>query len=373
MSAVVQPRSAPRPSAAGRWCGGKCPGSVALAARYPEDTSAEAEDGTRLHEVAAAWLNGGDPPPDEDRDVVGRYISDVRQAVAGVAPGYELHIERTVAMASNPDFEGTPDAVLLDPFRKHVTIWDLKTGWRIVEAFMNWQLLSYAAILSITGWTIELRIVQPRPYHPDGPVRSWGLTWAQLQPHMIWIKRAIREAMAPDASVRAGEHCIYCEAIPCCPAARDISLRAVEYSTRDSHEIPDEFLGRELEVMQSTLKLLTLRTAALEEVAGAKLRAGARLPGLSMREGKGGRVKWNQDDAATRSILQMLTGEDYAEPKMPTPKQLQDRHNISPEIIKPLTRRQPGKMVVSTDAASMARKVFGEKPDMSHITPTPTE
>ncbi len=364
--AAPRPPVAPRPSSAERWCGGGCPGSVALAARYPQTTNAAGENGTRLHGLAATALNGGERIYGaEDAKVVDPYVADVFREHWG-RPGSELRIEKGAQWALNPLLKGTPDAVLLDPANKLLIIWDLKTGWRLIEAMMNWQLICYAIMLCPPQWTIELRIAQPLPYHPDGSIRSWALNWAQLMQLAMRVDAAVKEAMAPGAVLRPGKHCLYCDALTGCVAARDVSLGAVEYAAGEPVELPDEHIGRELEVLRETVKILELRMGALEESTAAKLRAGAQIPGVAMREGKGGKTKWAVDEKAARSTIHLLTGKDPAVPHLPTPTQLKNA-GVSEAMLRPLTKYQPGKMVVSTDVDDRAKKIFGSEPNMEHI------
>ncbi len=359
----------PRPSDAGRWM--RCPGSVALAVRFPQTYGSDAEDGTRLHDVAAGQLLGDDPASPEDARVVDPYVADVRRVAHEAGgpdhEGVELRIEQKAHWKNLPDLAGTPDALLVDTHRKRLTIWDLKTGWGLVEVWENWQLLCYAVMVMLAGWTVDLRIVQPRPYHPDGPVRSWVLTWEELQKYMGWMGKSFKEARVPGAPLRPGNHCLYCDALPGCPAAREVTLRAVKYASTEPVDLPNEYLGRELAVMRETLGILKLRTAALEEMAEHMLRNGRRVPGMAMIAGtRGGRIKWSQSDAATRSVLQMLTGKDHAVAHMPTPTQLKAQ-GVPEEIIKSITHHQPGKMKLSTDVDTLAKKAFGTAPNTEHI------
>ncbi len=352
----------PRPSSAERWCGAGCRGSVALAARYPQTTNAAAENGTRLHGLAATALTGGERIYGvEDGKVVDPYVADVLREHWGRS-GSELRVEKRVQWHLNPILEGTPDAALLDVGNQRLIIWDLKTGWRLVEAYMNWQLLCYAVMLCPPGWTIELRIAQPLPYHPDGSIRTWTTSWAELQQRMTTIGMALEEALKPAAVLRPGAHCLYCDALVGCEAARNVSLGAVEYASGELVELPNEYVGRELQVLRDTVKILQLRLGALEESTAVKLRGGAQIPGVSMRESKGGRTKWIDEEAA-RYTLQMLTGKDQAVPSLPTPTQLKNA-GLSDAMLRPLTKYQPGKMVVSTDADDHAKKIFGTEPNM---------
>lgn len=335
-----------------------------MAARYPETTNAAAENGDRLHGLAATALTGGERVYSaEDGKVIDPYVADVLREHWG-RPQSELRVEREVQWHLNPILKGTPDAALLDTVNKHLIVWDLKTGWRLVEVVENWQLLCYAVMLCPPGWTIELRIAQPLPYHQDGPVRAWQLTWPELQQRMTTIGVAVNEAVRSDAVIRPGAHCLYCDALVGCPAARSVSLGAVEYAASEPVDLPAEYVGRELQVLRDAVNILQLRLGALEESTAAQLRAGKKIPGVIMRESKGGRTKWVDEEAA-RFTIQMLTGKDPTIPSLPTPTQLKNA-GVPDALLRPLTRYQPGKMMVSTDADDRAKKIFGTEPNMEH-------
>lgn len=362
---VVGSQPLPRPSSAHRWVGGGCPGSVPLEAKYPETSSEAADNGTRLHGLAAAVLKGGARAYNaEDAQAIDPYIANVLAEVAA-RPNARLLVEQEVCWINLRHLRGTPDAALIDFANRHIIIWDLKTGWRIVEALGNWQLTCYALFHARPGWTFDLRIAQPLPFHRDGSVRSWAVTWEQLEARAPVVEAAFREAISDEPPLRPGGHCLYCSAIVGCEAARGVSLGAVDIASREIVDLPDAYLGRELQVLRDTLRVLDLRVSALEETVGSRLRAGARIPGVCMRESSGGRVKWAEDEEKVRFALKVLTGEDLAVPKLPTPTQLKNS-GVSEDLLRPFTRYQPGKMVVATDADDQAKKVFGDAPNMEH-------
>lgn len=338
---------------------------MALSARYPDHSGPHAQEGTRLHDVAAKTLSTGQRIyNEEDAKVVDPYVNDVWDEWRKRPEG-ELRVEQKARWGLNAGYEGTPDATLTDHANQHVVIWDLKTGWRLVEVEANPQLLSYAVMVVPNKYTVELRIVQPLPHHPDGPVRSWTTTFADLQRRAVDLDKALKETQAPDAPLKTGEHCLYCSALAGCPAARRVSLAAVDKANAPSHDLPREHIGPELEALREAKKILDLRIGALESEVWTLLRGGTPIPGVAMMEGKGGRTNWKLDENVVRVTLQTLLGRDVAVPKMPTPTQLKNS-GISPEILKPLTEYKPGKMVITTDVEARALKVFSEEPNMEY-------
>lgn len=339
-----------------------------MISQYPGDESAAAREGTRLHALAAQMLT--DPinvvVSEQDRRAIEVYTRDV---LYESKQGGELMVEQQAKYNLIPGLEGTPDAALLDQPGQRLVVWDYKSGWNIVEAVDNWQLLSYACMLCPAKYSVDLRIAQPNPHHRDGPIRSWKLTWSQLMAKAVHIRTAFEAASKPGAPLSPGRHCLYCEALSGCDAARDVSLRVVEMVNRGPQELPDDFIGRELMILREAANAIKLRLAALEETAASRLYSGRGIAGVRMREGRGGRTNWaEEDDVSTIAVLKMLTGEDYSIPKLPTPKQLLAAHpELPPEVVRGLTIYKPGKMVVSTDAHEHALKSFGSAPNLDHV------
>jgi hypothetical protein len=81
-----------------------------------------------------------------------------------------------------PDVWGTADAIIIG--KNRLVVCDLISGKFPVEAKDNTQLMIYGlGALSRYGnedTTMELTIVQPRGFHPDGPVRTWDISAVDL-------------------------------------------------------------------------------------------------------------------------------------------------------------------------------------------------
>lgn len=316
-----------------------------------------------MHDVAAGVLRGvaALDPSSEDGKILQPYVLDVQQARAEAGKGSTLYVESEAFWIAHPQLRGTPDAALVDPTAKRITIWDLKTGWRPVEAFENWQLVCYAIMLAEgrAGWTLDLRIVQPKPYHVAGPVRSWVLTVTELQPYRQRVELMLAEAIrVQGANARAGAHCLYCEALTDCPAARDVTLGAADHWTNETHELPDDQIARELELLRDTAKIVGLRVAAIEETIKARVRSGRAIAGAVLRESSGGRMTWSRDDATVIATIAALTGINVGRTVPPTPKQAIDA-GVPADLVKSIAERKPGKLVVDTDVDALAKQAFG--------------
>jgi hypothetical protein len=196
------------PSAAARWS--VCPGSALMESRYPEqgDKTAAAE-GTAAHWCMQQLFAGfsaetllqdgktetGHPVTAEMVEGAQMLVDDVRETLApfGVQPIVErrVNIPRVHPSAN----WGTPDVRAWVGFlaaqERFLHIWDYKHGHKHVEVFENKQLIDYAAgclteanehatANGVDAWpedriTVVLRVVQPRSYHRDGPIREWRI------------------------------------------------------------------------------------------------------------------------------------------------------------------------------------------------------
>lgn len=351
MSAVISPRM----SSAHRWVGGRCTASPALSALSPDDPSSPAaERGHRLHAVAAAWLTSATEAQGDDREMVEPYVRAVERAARD---GGELRVELRVDDPTGR-YGGTPDAVVIDRSHKLVHVIDLKTGWGVVEARENWQLLAYALLLApaLEGWSASLTIVQPGPWHVAGPVRTWRVDADALELYRGRFDSAVAEVFGADPRARAGAHCQYCRALALCPAASAVTLAAADYAA-EPRVLPDDALARELSLMRETERLVSLRVASLEEVIGQKLRVGGAVAGAYLESARG-RTAWKQEDATVLAMILMMSGVDVARKVAPTPKQAIDA-GVPRAVVDSLSEVKPGATKVRTDPDKKAKQAFG--------------
>ncbi len=144
-------------------------------------------------------------------------------------------IEQRVAPAVAPDLLfGTADYILLNRIQSTLVVADLKYGRNVVvEAVDNPQLMLYGlgAIylaaesfgigmdLIDASFTVSLGIIQPRAYHPNGPIRYWDVPAKDL---LLWEKEivtaAVESAAAKVRTLVPGDHCRYCPNLGTCPS-----------------------------------------------------------------------------------------------------------------------------------------------------------
>lgn len=161
---------------------------------------------------------------------------------------------------------------------------DLKMGVGIVvDPDDNPQLKYYAFMLIHTyfneledDFNVRLRIVQPRAYHAEGPIREWWTTVGEIK---AWVIRDLLPAMnSTDDDLQAGPWCRFCPAKLTCPLLTGLFKAASTYDPKAVVDAGDQALGLaygKIEAVKFYMKALedeTFRRLQLRrDVPGAKL------------------------------------------------------------------------------------------------------
>lgn len=237
----------------------RCPGSVRLLSTLPpRPSSVWAEDGTRAHEPLELCLR------ERLRDCA--FLEDIVISSAGVPINHE-HV-RSVQVALDyvysilddapdaimftefpvivpqrhvpaEDCGGTADISIFIPSQKLLIVLDFKHGaGEAIEVKDNEQTRMYALGLLAAFElarekdeteeiieTIQVTIMQPRAFHPWGPIRSELLTPEDLGEFGDRNNEAIRRCEEPDAPLIPGDiQCRWCDAKLVCPARQAMVL-----------------------------------------------------------------------------------------------------------------------------------------------------
>jgi len=94
---------------------------------------------------------------------------------------------------------------------------------------------------------VRVRIVQPRGFHPAGPIREWSISVPDL---CKWAEETLIPAMnrAQDSEdFDAGDWCRFCPAKLVCPVLQGMFAGAVLTPQDVIRDMNDEALGREFE------------------------------------------------------------------------------------------------------------------------------
>lgn len=306
-------------SSAYRWI--ECPGSIQLSAGVEDDSSYYAKEGTAAHDLAATALKdqcdavdyigtswaGGDThflAGDEMIEAVQVYLD----AINGDAmPGDELYVEHKFTLEQvYKGMFGTSDAVRLQPRQRLLRVYDFKYGAGIaVEAERNEQMQYYGlgAALSFKGFDeVELVIVQPRAIHAAGPVRRWRLSILDLLEFQDDLRQAAIRTEAPDAPLKAGDHCRFCPAKGFCPELRGAGERAamVEFTEAGTNTpaAPNFLTPDQINRILRDADITEIWINAVREYAHGVLTSGQPVTGWKLVQKRANRVWADEMEAA---------------------------------------------------------------------------
>lgn len=253
------------------------------------------------------------------------------------------------------------DRLVYDAVNNILHVDDFKYGWGLVEVEQNWTLIAHAL-----GWCIGnqvsptkivFRIFQPRPYHADGKVRSWEITYPQL---LELYNRINATLSAPTDVLVTGSHCKNCPAFVNCPAARKAQMNAIDVSEIAFNDsLDDETLSFFLDQMERATKSLTTAYKAYSDLALHRVRIGKNIKNYSI-DTELSALQW--EDHVTPEIVHMITGRnDLTKQKLITPTQAK-KAGVDETILTTLSsRKSKGFKLVRVDENKKAQKAFGSK------------
>lgn len=351
-----------------------CPHSFALERLYPGEDGEEARLGTAAHFYATEAVQGrfwpvghvtpnGVPLDAEMIEAGAHFIA----AAADI--GLPLHVERHVTMHAtlHPECEGTPDAYAVDHATHTLWILDYKYGHREVDPYLNAQLSAYFAGICeaegltrdmVKGWQVHFIIVQPRNYRGSGPVRRWSTLGYVAMHEVDRLQEAAYRAKDPEAHAVTGDHCRDCTGRHACEPLRRVGNHVLDIAGANiPHELPNEALALQLRLIKRGMARLEALKLGLEGQAMARIRAGQRVPGWAIEQGKG-REKWTRPVAEVLALGELM-GVNLAKPQEAiTPNQARTA-GVDASVIKAYSVEPNGenKLVISDDSA--AAKAFG--------------
>jgi Protein of unknown function (DUF2800) len=255
-------------SGAERWQ--HCPGSVGLLTTLNLPESDEPDyraEGTAAHEAAAYALA---TPGMDAWELVGMKFHDIEVTPemstniqlyldtcrADEDGGLQFGVEERVSFPEHPQGFGTVDHWCLVDNGKTLKIKDYKNGFLPVEVEENPQFMYYAfALLHHPDLQrvekVELCVVQPNGFHPDGPVRRWETTRSYI---FTWGADVLVPAMRRaelEHDLDAGSWCRFCPAKLVCPLLVGLARAAAVADPKHVVNLSDESLGREWRQLQA--------------------------------------------------------------------------------------------------------------------------
>ena len=242
--------------------------------------------------------------------------------IQNLAPGTLRVEERMEAIPRvHPTHNGgTPDArgwAFAQGGRLVLHIFDLKYGYRRHEVFEHDQLIDYAAgaltlapqeapcdpaTLRETDIDVHLHIIQPRAYHPDGPVRTWKTTAVLLRPYIERLAAAAHAAVNNPVCTPHPTACEHCSARYACDALQQAAYRGMDIAQKPTPRVlSDAAAGLELVYLKDAAALMDARISGLEELVKHRLTQGARVPHWAYGPGQSS-LKWTKSGAEVQVL-----------------------------------------------------------------------
>ena len=343
----------------------RCIGSRLMQRAVPEEPNDEARsEGNAADWLADQLFAGIDITPGTKAPngwaVTGDMLEYISQYVADLGRGGDTQVVTTWGTAS---FEIRGRADHIGHSGGTLTVDDLKYGHRIVSPVENWTLLSHAI-----GWCIingvqpdrvVLRIHQPRPYHTDGPVRSWEVPSGYAGLVERYQAVAAHLSNPTDALVSGPDWCAKCHGRFDCPALDRSAWSACEVTLGAFNDaMPSNALAFERDVMQHAADVLKIKIDAVDELMSHRIRSGQMIPGYGL-ENRLGQRRWSK--GLTGKVLSISTGVDLTSDGVVTPAEA-ERRGVSKDVIAALTERPNiGAKLKKIDPDAVARRAFGER------------
>lgn len=240
-----------------------CLGSTNLIARTPSRaTTGYASEGQMAHDVLEAGLRNGDTS-------VMKAIKHSRHAAHSLAKSYTdfhssvqdaldyiwgvmeyldlaygdavMYVERYVdvpSVSAPGEAGGFCDVAIFSKSARILYVIDYKHGVGVAKAAVgNTQVQQYGAgflfeadaeIKPEDVDVVRLVIIQPRAFHPEGEIREWNTTPANLVDYLIDMDSTIELARDPKAPLNPGvSWCQFCEARSSCPALAQSAVASI--------------------------------------------------------------------------------------------------------------------------------------------------
>lgn len=302
---------------------------------------------------------------------------------SGTPDGFRYFEDARDAYITEATLGETPQGLPADLFHagrlRLIRVGEYKYGHRYVEVFRNHQMSGYASgvtelyELSEDDETIfvELILVQPRSYHPDGPVRVWRVPLPALNTTIIEAGNAARYALIPldDVShaprARTGTHCVDCRARHVCGTLQVNTQRLVDFAHGPERvDLPPMAMGQELMIIEDAIERLEARRTGLAAQAEAMLRAGKPVPFYHMEPGQSKLTYFDNVNADELVGLGDLLGINLRrtlalKDQIVTPSQA-IQLGIDADVMKSYARRPTGALRLARDNSITPQKVFSK-------------
>lgn len=327
-----------------------CPGSVALIAKAPpQEASPYAEEGTKAHEVAEAYVLGKPLPSwatDEMIDGAKMYAGLIEDLLLNsnsiqLLPTLEA---RVLASSIRDDAYGTCDAFFVADNILYVLDYKFGKGVKVI-ANENEQLLYYAAAIldsySTCVTEIKMYIVQPRL----GGVSEW----VAFPVDIIRFRERMENALTR-SDLNINEGCKWCPASAFCPERlNEIKDKFNIFPEKLIAELPsvENISPEQFKIYLYNAEILSSWIAAIKSQAFSAIGRGMIIDGYELTESLGNR-KWKDEEFAKRNLGKLYDSNLLYDLKFKSPAQLE---KVIPkeEVALLVTRESSGKKLSKTE------------------------
>lgn len=357
---------------------------------HPEtEPTQESMEGDASHEIAATLIDGmarareipfkefeGGTTSngimiDEDMyDGAFMYASNVREVMhqTRVYGGPNLGVEQQIPIPRVHEIQfGTPDCFLHDANGHVLYVWDYKYGYEVVEVYENWQLMNYIAgildYLQVNGLedqhlTVVMRVVQPRAFHREGPIREWRFMASDLRGYFNQLHANAAECLKPNPVATSGSHCKHCPGRHDCEAAIRGGWSLYEAASQaTSIALNPNQLGTQLALVRRARKQLEYLESGLEEQVKSLVKGGKNVAGWKA-EPTFGREKWNKPVEEVIQMGQML-GHDLEKKTAVTPNEAR-KMGIDDTMLSMYSEKSKTGIAIVQDTGVKAKRIFSQ-------------
>lgn len=304
------------PSSAAGWR--RCPSYAVMVAMFPQADTDATREGTASHWVAERIISRHKEPTAGTVAPNGVFLSQemiegakvYANDVLATVKHYEQSEKSLTLVVEAPvkvprihaeHCYGTPDAYLYIPGKKRLIVWDYKFGHKEVEVVENDQLIVYAAGIldsvqvSDLEAVVEFRVVQPRCFTAEGPIRKWAFAAHEMRGHVNQLQDAATRALQPNPPTLSGSHCEFCPGRHACQTARRAAMASVDYAGVSMIEpVTPEAVSFELDLLERAKEAIDARLTAMRAQAEQFLRSNKSVPGYGLQDTKG-RRRWKPE------------------------------------------------------------------------------